>query len=82
MIRVGIIGLGRMGMLHMMNCLQMGGVEVVATADSSKKALKKAKSAGVNQLFADYHDLLNHSSDMDVVVISLPNFLHFETIQW
>lgn len=81
MIKVGIIGLGRMGMLHLMNCLQIDDVKVVAAADSSKKALKKAKSTGINRLYADYHDLLNHSSNLDAVVMSLPNFLHFETIQ-
>jgi len=81
MIKVGIIGLGRMGKLHLMNCIKIDGVEVVAAADSSKKALRKAKSLGVNGLYTDYHDLLNHSSEIDAVVISLPNFLHFESIQ-
>lgn len=81
MIKVGIIGLGRMGMLHMMNCLKIEGVKVVAVADSSKKALNKAKAAGVDRLYRDYHELLNHASDIDAVVISLPNFLHFECIQ-
>jgi len=81
MIKVGVIGLGRMGMLHLMNCLQMDGVKVVAVADRSKKALKKAESLGVGRLYTDYHDLLNHSSNMDVVILSLPNFLHFESIK-
>lgn len=70
-----------MGKLHMMNCLQMDDVKIVAAADPSKKALNKAKSAGVDNLYADYHDLLNHSSSIEAVVISLPNFLHFESIQ-
>jgi predicted dehydrogenase len=81
MIKVGIIGLGRMGMLHMMNCQKIEDVKVVAAADSSKKALNKAKAAGVDKLYKDYHDLFNHVSDIDAVVISLPNFLHFECIQ-
>ncbi|MFQ6127211.1 MAG: Gfo/Idh/MocA family protein [Candidatus Heimdallarchaeota archaeon] len=81
MINVGTIGLGRMGRLHMMNCLQIDDVKVVAAADPSKKALRKAKSLGVSKLYTDYHDLLNHSSNIDAVVVSLPNFLHFETIQ-
>ena len=81
MINVGVIGLGRMGMLHMMNCLQIDDVKIVAASDTSKKALNKAKFAGVDKLYTDYHDLLNHSSNMDAVVISLPNFLHFESIQ-
>jgi len=70
-----------MGMLHLMNCLKIDGVEVIAASDSSKSALKKAESAGVKRLYADYHGLLEHSSDIDTVVISLPNFLHLENIQ-
>jgi len=81
MIRVGVIGLGRMGMLHLMNCLKMDGVKVVAAADSSKKALNKAKSLHIDGLYTDYHDLLNHPSGLDAVVLSLPNFMHFESIR-
>ena len=81
MINVGVIGLGKMGMLHLMNCLKLEDVNVVAVADPSKKALKKAKSVGIKNLYADYNDLLKRSSDIDTVVISLPNFLHLETIQ-
>lgn len=81
MVNVGIIGLGRMGRLHMMNCLHIDDVKVVAAADPSKKALNKAKTLGINKLYTDYHVLLNHSSNLDAVVISLPNFLHFNSIQ-
>ncbi len=81
MVNVGIIGLGRMGRLHMMNCLRIDDVEVVAVADSSKKALKKVKSAARTHLYTDYHDLLSDSLDLDAVIISLPNYLHPESIQ-
>lgn len=81
MIRVGIIGLGRMGMLHLMNCLKMDDVQVVAAADSSKRALNKAKALHIDGLYTDYHDLLNHPSGLDAVVLSLPNFMHFESIR-
>jgi len=81
MIKVGMIGLGKMGTLHMRNCLQMDNVKIVAAADPSKKALSKAKSAGIANLYTDYHDLLEHSSNMDAVIISLPNFLHLESIE-
>jgi len=57
MINVGVIGLGRMGMLHLTDCMKIDDVKVVAVADSSKKALKKAKSFGVKRLYSDYHDL-------------------------
>jgi myo-inositol 2-dehydrogenase/D-chiro-inositol 1-dehydrogenase len=81
MINVGVIGLGRQGMLHLMSCNKIEGAKVVAASDSSKKALKKAKSLGVEMLYADYHELLNHSSGMDAVVISLPNFLHMDCVK-
>jgi len=69
-----------MGKLHLMNCRLMDNVKVVAASDPYKKALSKAKSAGVDRLYTDYHDLLNHSSNLDAVIISLPNFLHFGSI--
>lgn len=81
MTEVGLIGLGRMGMLHLMNCLKIDGVNVVACADASKKELNKAKSLGVRKVYEDYHDLLSDSANIDTVVISLPNFMHLESIQ-
>jgi predicted dehydrogenase len=81
MIRVGIIGLGRMGMLHLMNCQKIEGVKVVAAADSSKKALNKAKSLGIKAVYSDYHEFVSNSSGIDAAVISLPNFMHLESIQ-
>jgi predicted dehydrogenase len=80
-LRVGVIGLGRMGRLHLMNSLRIDDVYVVAVADKSKSALKRAKSLGVQKLFLDYQKLLNDCHDLDAVLISLPNFLHFPSIQ-
>ena len=81
MTKVGVIGLGRQGMLHLLNCFKIDDVKVVAVADPSKKALKKAESLGVDKLYSDYHDLFSHSSDLDAVILSLPNSLHFESIK-
>lgn len=82
MLDVGVIGLGKMGRVHMMNCLHMDDVRVTAVADLSKRALNKAKSIGIKNLYTDYRDLLNDfHSNLDAVVISLPNFLHFESIR-
>jgi UDP-N-acetylglucosamine 3-dehydrogenase len=83
MINVGVIGLGRQGMLHLMVSSRLEGVKVVAAADNSKKALKKAESIGVRNTYQDYKNMLKNATNLglDSVIISLPNFLHFESIQ-
>ena len=80
-IDIGIIGLGHMGLLHMANCLHIEDVNVVAAADTSKKALQKARSFGIRNLYTDYRELFDKFKDLDAVVISLPNFLHFDSIK-
>ena len=77
---VGIIGLGNMGLLHMYNCHYMDDVNVNAVADSSKSALKKADSLKTPNIYSDYRELIDSSKNLDSVVISLPNFLHFDSI--
>lgn len=81
MIKVGLIGLGQMGLMHLVNCLHIQGVKVVAVADPSKKALNKAKAFGVNRLYFDYAELIDkEGNDLDAVIISVPNYLHYETV--
>lgn len=79
-IHVGILGLGHMGRLHLMNCLHLDDVKVIAAADKSETSLKRARELGVKNLCNDYRDLLSNSNDLDAVIISLPNFLHFDSI--
>ena len=81
MVNVGVIGLGRQGLLHLMSCSKIEGAKVVAASDASKKALKTAKSLGVAALYEDYREMLNHPSGLDAVVISLPNFLHMDCVR-
>lgn len=82
MIDVGIIGLGRMGRLHMMSCLHIDDVRVAAAADASKNALETVREIDGIDLYTDYRDLLANSDDLDAVVISLPNHLHYEAARW
>lgn len=79
-LNVGLVGLGRMGMLHFKNCLHIKGVNIIGAADASKKNLSRAKRVGIRNLYNDYSDLLKHSSNLDSVIVTLPNFLHFESI--
>ena len=78
MINVGVLGLGKMGKLHLMNCKFIDGVNVTAVADASEKNLKWAKSRGIKSLYKDYTELIE-KSDVDVVLITLPHFLHVKS---
>jgi len=78
LLRVGVIGLGRMGKLHFLNALRMKDVKVVAVADKSKENRKTAEKYHI-RTYDDYTKLVN-SEELDAVIISLPNFLKREGI--
>jgi predicted dehydrogenase len=78
MIRVGILGLGKMGKLHFLNAVRMKRVEVVAVADKLKRNRKFAENYHI-KAFEDYEELLE-KGNLDAVIISLPNFLKHESI--
>jgi len=78
LIRTGIIGLGHMGQLHLMNALRISEVNVVAAADKSEKNRKTAERYHV-KTYDDYGKLLD-AEKLDAVVISLPNFLKKEGV--
>lgn len=81
MVKVGIAGLGRQGMLHLMNCTLIRDVEVLAVADKSKRARSKAKSLGVKNSYDDYNQMFKSHPDMDAAILSVPNFLHLNAIR-
>lgn len=74
-IRLGLIGLGYIGKVHLRNCLKLDTAELVGVADISKKALSIAKSMGVKKTYNDYKDLLANDN-IDAVIIALPTHLH------
>jgi len=73
--RLGIIGLGYIGKIHLRHSLKLPNVNLVAVSDLSKKALKEAKNAGIKKTFTSYEQLL-HESNIDAVIIALPTHLH------
>ena len=77
--RVGLAGLGHMGLLHLRNTRFIDGIKVVAAADKSPKALSEAKSHGLMQIYRDYQMMLEEV-DLDAIIVCLPNFLHEESI--
>lgn len=78
LLRVGFLGLGRMGKLHFLNALHMKDLEILAVADKQKVNQELAKKYHV-KVYDDYRKLID-SEDLDAVIISLPNFLKKESI--
>jgi len=79
--RVGLVGLGKMGRLHMLNCMKLENTSVVAAADPSERALRKARKMGVQATYTDYNEMIHKVKNLDAVIVSTPNFLHFDSIK-
>jgi len=73
MLNIGIIGLGNMGKLHLLNALRIDGVKVVAAADKSENNRKSVEKYHV-KTYDDYTKLID-AEELDAVIVSLPNFL-------
>jgi len=76
-VKLGIIGLGYVGKIHLRHCLKIANIDVVAVSDLSKKALKGAKDAGVKKTLTNYEQLLKEP-DIEAVIIALPTHLHLQ----
>ncbi len=78
MLKVGIIGLGNMGKLHLLNALRIKRINVVAAADKSKKNRKYVEEHHI-RAYDDYHTLID-AETLDAIIVSLPNFLKKESV--
>lgn len=74
-VRLGLIGLGYIGKVHLRNSLKLNSAKLVAVSDTSNKALNLAKKMGIKKTYNNYQKLLNDNS-IDAVIIALPNNLH------
>ena len=75
--RVAFIGAGGIALHHMSYLCKMEGVEIVAAADVSEKALAKAKEEyHIARLFTDYNLMLKEVPEIDAVDVCTPNGLH------
>ncbi len=76
-VKLGIVGLGAIGQLHLKHGLKLANAEVVAVADTAKPALERAKAFGVKTTYTNYADMLK-DPQVDAVLISLPTHLHLK----
>jgi predicted dehydrogenase len=75
-LRIGVIGVGQIGQVHLDNYKAIPGVEVVAIADvNGEHARSVASRYGIPASYADFHELLNRP-DIQAVDVCLHNNLH------
>ena len=81
MIKIGIVGLGRIGKVHLFNIQQLiSGASVIAACSRSEKSLEYAKKHSVKGLFTSFDDMLSEGG-IDAVIIASPTTLHFEHLK-
>jgi predicted dehydrogenase len=75
-IRIGVIGVGQIGQVHLENYKHIPEVTVVAVADSNRAhAQNVIESFGIPDVYADFHELLARQ-DIQAVDVCLHNNLH------
>lgn len=81
MIKVGHIGLGRLGLQHAENLAsKINNVELVAICDLNEKKLSEtSKKLNVKRLYTKFEDMIK-DPDIDAVSISSPSAFHCEQI--
>ena len=80
MVRVGLIGLGKMGISHCAILNAHKDVELVAVCDTSKFVTEVLKQHTKFEFFSDYRKMLE-KVNLDAVVIASPTRLHVDMIE-
>jgi predicted dehydrogenase len=77
-IKVGLIGTGYIGIVHLEMLRRIVGVEVLAAADTNRElAARAAEKLGIPRAYADAEELIA-DPEVDVVHNCAPNCVHFE----
>ena len=81
LLRVGVLGLGRIGRTHATNLARhVPGATLVACADVDRETLATVGAElGVSRLHADYRDILG-AEDVDAVAVCTPTSTHYEIL--
>ncbi len=73
MVKIGIIGLGRMGGYHASVCTQIPGLNLIGVADNDEKNFEKIKTK-TTITTKNYHDWIDA---VDGVIIAVPTDYHY-----
>lgn len=74
-LRIGILGGGNIGTVHLQSAHAMDNVTVAGVADTVPERREQATALGARNAYEDYRTLLTEE-DLDVCVVALPPFLH------
>ncbi|BDQ38928.1 dehydrogenase [Pseudodesulfovibrio nedwellii] len=77
MLKVGVVGLGWMGRVHLRNYTEMADVEVVGVVDVDEKAREEVAAQFGVKTFASLDELLEN--ELDAMSVCVPTSLHHET---
>ncbi|MDE2821411.1 MAG: Gfo/Idh/MocA family oxidoreductase [Chloroflexota bacterium] len=74
-VKLGIVGLGNMGTVHVRHVLDLPNTELVAVCDKNDRKLQAAAAGGDVARFRDYRQMLD-SVAPDGVIIATPHYDH------
>jgi len=79
-VRVGVIGSGFIGNIHVDGLQHVPQAEIVAVASKTPgKARAFADGHGIPDAYENYQEILNRD-DVDAVTVAVPNYLHEEVV--
>lgn len=77
-VKIGFIGVGGIGSVHVDNVRKIEAAEIVAVCDvNAENAAKKAEELGLSKFYTDVDEFLE-SEELDGVFICVPPFAHGE----
>jgi predicted dehydrogenase len=75
-VRVGLVGCGGIGRVHMASYAKVADAEIVAACDLNQEKLDYAKSTfGIQKTYLDYNEMFE-TEKLDAVVVAVPNVVH------
>lgn len=75
--RIGVIGIGKMGLSHLANVNGLKLAEIIAVADTNYFVLKGLKRFSNIKVYNDYKKMME-LENLDGVIICLPSHLHYQ----
>lgn len=74
-VKLGIVGLGNMGKVHVKHVQDLPNTDLVAICDTNDESLHAANAAPSVLRFTEYEQMLD-SADLDGVIIATPHYDH------